>query len=188
MQGRVSDYRKQFVQNYLQRQKPYGMFEAMTQAMMEPVSLVDEKKMGARGPFVFSSPTVLTNDASHLGICTPGPICNSGEFPVSLAGGNYTVRADLPPVINVNVTNDTALVFDFGAGVPFHVTNPGSTPIPILRPDMSLKSVALSQSMMQEVVTSPATASDGALAITVNLDLTGSCSAAENSHQKGPIQ
>jgi hypothetical protein len=161
------------------------MFEAMTQAKMEPTSLDDEKKIGARGPFVFSSSTVLTNDASRLGICAPGPICDSGDFPVSLAGSNYTVRADLPPIINVQVTDGTALVFDFGAGIPFHVANPGSTPVPVLRENMNFKSISLSDSMLQEVVASPATANDGALTVTINLDLTGGCNA---SDQKRSVQ
>jgi len=184
----VSNYRKQFIQNYLKPQNPYGMFEAMTQANMEPLSLNDEKKIGARGPFIFSSPGKLTNDASHLGICAPGPICSSAVFPVSLAGGNYTVGVDLPPIINVSVADGAALSFDLGSGIPLHIANPGSTPLPVLRSQMNLQSVSLSDSMLQEVVNSPATSTDGALTVTIQLDLTGSCDASLRVKDKAAVR
>lgn len=188
MAPRAIAFRQSFVKNYYTPENPYPVFTAMYQSQMAPSSHQDEISLGNRGPFVFSGPNLLVNDASKSGNCLPGSICSSAVFPVTLAGSTYSAKVDFAPLIQVKVNNGSALTFDFGPGIPFHVQNPGSSGIPLMRPDMFFNSVSVSDTAIDEVVSNPGTGQGDALSITVHLDLVNSTCPASGGMQTGVHQ
>ncbi len=176
MKTRSVAFRKLFEDTYLTGAKPYPIFSLMTQAAIEPLSHDDQVKLGSRGPFVFAAPNTMVNNVPGSSQCMSSIVCSTAQFPILLEGGQYIVQADFAPAIQAQVTDTNRLQFDFAQGVPIHM---GSfiPVIPILRKDMFFNTVSISDSVMEEVISAPATSGDGALKITVDLDFTDSCDA-----------
>ena len=185
MAPRAKAFRDGFVRGYLTPQNPYPVFTAMYQARIAPISSGDEQQLGKRGPFLFASPSTMFNDGSAAGICAPGPVCNSASFSVQLGGSTSIVKVDFAPRIDVTVSEGSALTFDFGAGIPLHIQNPGSSGLPLLRPDMFYRKVSIADTYMDEVVSNPGTGNGDALQITAHLDFTDACPAPAANDKKG---
>ena len=183
MHANAAFFRTSFIDHYLNPRNPYPVFTAMYQAGITPIAPDDEAKLGKRGSFIFAGPTAMSNDASSSGICgSDRQVCNSAAFSFQLGGSTSSVTVDFAPRIDVTVTDTSALVFDFGGGVPVHFQTHG-TVIPVLRPDMLFRKITVADQFMEEMLASmPGQGSP--LTVTVHLALDGVCPANHASGMK----
>jgi hypothetical protein len=172
MNARAQSFRSAFVNGYLTPRAPYPVFAAMYQAGISPISHTDELTLGRRGPFSFTNGSTLLNDATSTGICNSSAVCDTAAFLVTLGGSTSTINVDFASRIQVTVSAQPALKFDFGGGIPIHIPNTSGSGLPILRKDMFYRSISISGTTMEQIISSP---DSPPLQITVDLALVGDC-------------
>jgi hypothetical protein len=176
MSANAVAFRRDFVDAYLKPQAPYPIFTAMYHANIAPESKDDEMRLGRRGPFIFMGPSQVVNSAPPSA-CDPAasPLCTKPIFPFELGGKMSRVQVDLLPTVQVSVSDGTALVFDFGEGIPIHFLDPAGTGLPGLRKDMTFRKISISDRFLEDVLFNPGSSGGTALTLIIRLDLQGNC-------------